>query len=286
MSPRKVEDLVLNAVLSAVFKGVTGTGKTIASCGKEFRPVYTFDFEGRMDSVVNYYKALDGHCKDVEYDTFALGDSWQAVDRRMEELVRSCPYKTVNIASLTSYIHFVLKHVIQSKTGQKRKSGESAGKYIAGIAVSELEDYNAEDAAIIYELIGFLQTLKDMGVNVILEAHISPIEIKTGQSSNEKITTLFQILTKGKKAPAQIPGYFNEVYLFTKTWEGIIAGQGTNHYLMDVKGNSANDCKTSMGMESFDWTGRDFSVEWTSRLGKGVVEAARVDPNKPKAVTF
>lgn len=278
--PSKAEDVVLNAVISAIWKGQTGSGKTIASCGKEFRPVYVFDFEGRMDSVVNYYRKLDGHVRDVEFDTFAMGDSWKLVDNRMEELVASCPYRSVSIASLTSYIHFVLKHTINAKVGQKRQSGASAGKHIAGIPVNELEDFNAEDAAIIFELIGFLQQLKDMGVNVFIEAHITPVEIKTGTGQNEKITTLFQILTKGKKAPAQIPGYFNEVYLFEKRWEGIIAGQGTNKYFVDVRGNSANDCKTSMGVESFDWTGLDFSEELTRQFSKELKAAPRASEKK------
>jgi len=284
--PRNVEDIVLNAVISALFKGPTGTGKTIASCGKEFRPCYTFDFEGRMDLVVRYYKKLDGHCKDLQYDTFTMGESWQMVDRRMEELVKDCPYRSINIASLTSYIHFVLKHTIQAKHGVRRQSGQAAGKFIAGIPVNELEDYNAEDAAIIFELIAFLQTMKDKGVNIFLEAHISPYEYKIGTGANEQIKTMFQVLTKGKKAPAQIPGYFNEVYLFEKQWEGIIMGQGTNKYFCDTKGNSANDCKTSMGIESFDWTDKDFSVEIMKQFDEKMKQAPRVDASKPKAMTF
>jgi hypothetical protein len=278
--PSRAEDVVLNAVISAIWKGQTGSGKTIASCGKEFRPVYVFDFEGRMDSVVNYYKRLDGHCRDIEFDTFAMGDSWRTVDARMEELAASCPYRSVSIASLTSYIHFVLKHTIQAKVGVKRQSGQQAGKNIAGIPVNELEDFNAEDAAIIFELISFLQQLKDMGVNVFIEAHITPIEIKTGTGQNEKITTLFQILTKGKKAPAQIPGYFNEVYLFEKRWEGIIVGQGTNSYHVDTRGNSANDCKSSMGVSSFDWTNLDFSVELTKQFSRELKDAPRAVEKK------
>lgn len=285
--PRKAEDLLLTPVFSILTKGVNGTGKTIASCGKEFRPVYTFDFEGRMDSVVNYYKKLDGHCKDIEYDTFAMGDSWQRVDQRMEELLNSCPYKTVNIASLTSYIHFILKHTIESKHGKKRSSGSAAGKYIAGIPVNELEDYNAEDAGIIFELVSFLQQLKDNGVNVILEAHISPYDVKTGTGQNEKITTIFQILTKGKKGPAQIPGYFNEIYLFERNYEGLSSiGNAKVRYTVDTVGKPGHDCKTSMGIESFDWTDKDFSEILVGQLSGEVKANPRIDPNKPQTVKF
>lgn len=279
-----VESILLNAVLSAVFKGVSGSGKTIASCGKEFRPVYTFDFEGRMDAVANYYYKLDGHCRDLVYDTYPLGTSFTRVNQKMDELARSCPFKTVNIASLTSFIHFILKHTIEAKFGQVRKSGQQAGKTIGGIPVNELEDYNAEDSGIIYELISFLQTIKARGTNIILEAHITPYEVKRkGEDTTE---TIFQILTKGKKAPALIPGYFNEVYYFKRELEGLVVGQQNIKYVMDVKGDPSNECKTSMGMEGFDWTGKDFSEMWTARLPKNRQEAQRADPNAPKTVSF
>lgn len=286
MSPRKLEDLILTPVFSGLWKGVTGSGKTIASCGKEFRPCYTFDFEGRMDSVANYYKRLDGHCKDVEFDTFTMGESWQRVDQKMEELAQSCPYKSVNIASLTSFIHFVLKHTIEAKHGKKRSSGAAAGKYIAGIPVNELEDYNAEDAAIIFELIQFLQMLKDAGVNVFLEAHISPYDIKTGTGQNEKIETIFQVLTKGKKAPAQIPGYFNEVYLFERGYEGMAsAGNARIKYTVNTTGKPGHDCKSSMGITNFDWTDADFSVILHNQLSKEVKSNPRIDPGSTRANT-
>jgi hypothetical protein len=47
MSPLKADEQPIRPVISLLSKGVTGTGKTVASCGKEFRPVYVFMNEGR-----------------------------------------------------------------------------------------------------------------------------------------------------------------------------------------------------------------------------------------------
>jgi len=284
--PIKADNQVIRPVISALFKGRTGTGKSIAACGKEFRPVYAFDCEGRFNSVINYYKKLDGHCRDVEYDTFPMNGGFYPLDKRMDEIAARCEYKTVVVSSLTSFIHIVLFHLIQAKSGMKRSSGAQAGKKIGGIPVNELEDYNAEDAAIIFELLNFLTNLKSQGVNVILEAHISPYEINTIEDGQRVTTTINQILTKGKKAPAQIPGYFDEVYLFYKKFEGIIAGQGKAFYEFTTSGSSTDECKTSNGIVGFNWTDLDFSVELMKQISKEIRETPRVDPNLPKVVKF
>lgn len=286
--PIKADEQPIRPVISAVFKGRTGTGKSIGYCGKEFRPVYVFNCEQRFESVLDYYRKLDGHVRDVEYDNFPLGSGFYAIDKRMDELARDCPYKSVAVASLTSFIHLVLGHLIDSKKGKTRGTGQyqrPAGREIAGIRVNELEDYNAEDAAIIFELIAFLQQLKNQGVNVFLEAHITPYEITTidPDSKGKETFTINQILTKGKKAPAQIPGYFNEVYLFEKEISGF--GEKTK-YKCNTQGTAADDCKTSMGIGSFEWTNQDFSEVMWGNLSTDIKETSRVDPNAPKRVAF
>lgn len=281
--PLKADEQPIRPVISLLAQGVTGTGKTVAACGKEFRPVYAFMNEGRMESVITYYKKLDGHVKDVEYDYFHMNSGFYPLDKRMDELANNCPYKTVLMSTLTSYIHIVLAHLIKDKAGRTRQSGQKAGKQIGGIPVNELEDFNAEDAAIIFEMCAFLQQLKAQGTNVILEAHISPYEVNSIIDGKKESTTVMQILTKGKKAPAQIPGYFNEVYLFEKKYKGF--GQNVA-YTVNPIGDSTTNCKTSMDIEPFDWTGKDFSVELMNQLSDEVKSVDRRDPNAPSKVKF
>ena len=40
-----------------------------------------------------------------------------------------------------------LRQTVKTEYGVKRSAGQQAGKLIAGIAVNEIEDYNAESAA-------------------------------------------------------------------------------------------------------------------------------------------
>jgi len=243
---------------SILSRGYTGCGKTIASCGKEFRPIYVFDFDNRMTSVAKYYKNLDGHAKGIVYDNYAMGDNWKDADKKMDEIMARPEFKTVAVASLTSFIYFVLAHLLNNRVGRSGK-----GKVIADIRVNEIEDYLVEDAALIFELLKFLMSLKNQGVNVILEAHLTPITYHILEGNRE--LTKIDTLTKGKKAPASIPGYFDESWLFTKE----LVADGANvktKYIMNPVGDVLTDAKTSRGLTKIDWTGKDFTVELMKQL--------------------
>ncbi len=245
--------------LSIFSRGVTGTGKTVASCGKEFRPLYVFDCDQRMQSVITYYKKLDGHIKGVEFDSYNMGQHFRELDQKMDSILARPQYKTVVLATLTSYIHIVLAHVL------KFKAGTNTGKRVADINVNSIEDYNVEDAAIIFELLGFLKALQNQGTNVILEAHLTPIEYRQLDGTSR---TVLETLTKGKKAPASIPGYFDETYYFKKEHSGgaIIGSQQNTKYTMSTVGDATVDAKTSRNIVGFDWTNADFSVMLMKQL--------------------
>lgn len=283
--PIRAEDAAVRPVLTLLSKGNQGTGKTILSCSPSLRPTYVFNCEGRFDSVLTYYK---GNLKDLEYDDFPIGSGYSPLDKRMDELVARCEYKTIVMSSLTSFIYVILNHLIRSKAGQKRASGAPAGLRIGGIPVNELEDYNAEDSAIINDLISFFQQLKSQGVNCILEAHITPYELSWFEGGQKVTKTIQQILTKGKKAPASVPSFFNEIWLFEKAFEGVIVGQQEKKYKVNTVGSPLDDCKTSWGIKNFDFTGsRDPYGEFVlPQLTDEIKSAPRVDPNAPKRVAF
>jgi hypothetical protein len=218
-----------------------------------------------MTSVINYYRKLDGHVKDVYYDSFSMGMSFKTLDEKMDWLLTEKRFKTIVGATLTSYIHIVLAHIIESKVGSKK------GKSIGDIKVNSIEDYNAEDAAIIFELIGFMMELKQKGTNVILEAHVTPIEYRPLEGDSY---TVLETLTKGKKAPASIPGYFDEVYYFEKKNKGIVVGMGETVHTMKTA-DPVVDCKSSRGVTGFEWTNKDFSeilMKQIAELSKGTIK--------------
>ena len=274
------DEFVTRPVWSILSKGTTGTGKTILSCSKYFRPTYVFNLEGRFESAVTFYRRLDGHMKDVEYNNFSLeAGNFYKMDSKMDSIIGSPRYQTVVIASLTSFIHIVLKNLM---------GGDKGGKKKRGIQTNTIEDYLYEDSAIIFNLIAFLQQLKNMGVNVILEAHISPYEEITLEEGQRVSKTVYQILTKGKKAPAQIPSYFNEVWHFKKTYpENWGASNSAKlQYVVDTLGDSANECKTSFGIQPFDWTGTDPGEMLQRQLNPEIAKQSRVDPNAPKVASW
>ena len=284
--PIRAEEVKLTSTTSFMFKGKTGTGKSVAAWSSKFRPVYTFDMENRIQGAINYYKRKDGHVKDCEYDVFNMGRSWHDLDTRMEQLMQSCPYRTIHVATLTSYVHYILKHLMNVKGQEKDAQGRTKGKNIGGIPVNTLEDYNAEDAGIIFELIQFLQAMQSQGVNVILEAHITPYEIKDGTGAEATTKTVYEILTKGKKGPAQIPGYFNEVYLFEKQFEGMVIGAQSHKFSCNTIGDKANDCKSTWGVPTFDWTNKDFSEELYNLVSPEIKSGPKADGNIPKVIKF
>lgn len=280
------EDAMVRPVWSILNKGFTGTGKTILSCGKEFRPVYVFDMEGRFESVLSYYKKLDGHVKDIYYNHFPLTEGFFKVDQKMDAIAARPEYKTVVLASLTSFIRNVMFHLKTASRESKTQDGKVKGvRKKGGIQANILEDFNFEDAALIDELIGFFQLMKSQGVNVIMEAHITPYEIKSidEDTGQKDLHTVYDILTKGKKAPAELPGWFNEVWLMEKKvpqqWG---ESMGAASYWVNPNGNTTNPCKTSFGITPFEWTNLDASELLTRQLSQEIRDTPRTDPNAPK----
>lgn len=279
--PKTEYDFLDNRVLSILSKGESGSGKSIASCGKEFRPVYVFDFEDRMRSVINYYRKLDGHAKDIVWDTFSMGDSFHKIDKQMDDLAGNCPYKTVVAATLSSYVDIILVHLINEKRGKTRSSGANAGKLIGGINVNELEDFNAEDAAIIFELVRFLKLLQSRGTNVILEAHVTVFEEKDPLRAGATRVSR-PIVTKGKKAPPRIPGYFDEAWHF---YTEIDMAKRVS-WNFTTAPTDVDYAKTSNNIKGFDWTNKDLSVELMKQFSEKSADAPRSDPNAPKIASW
>lgn len=271
--PKQANDFIQNAVISALLKGESGTGKSIAACSKVLRPTYVFDCEDRMASVVSYYRKLDGHVDGLSYDTFSMTGGFYPVKKRLDELRQSCPFKTVDIATLTSYVDIVLKHTLSK--GGTNSQGMEKGKKIAGIEVNVLEDFNAETAAIAFELIATLKELQTKGINILLEAHVLTHEYNQGGV----IKIGRPLITGGKKAAAKIPGYFNETFHFH-----VVSDYSKTQYKVRTRSTGDDFAKTSFQQlpDEIDWTGKDLFEEIFKLLPTSVKEAARVDPSAPK----
>jgi hypothetical protein len=115
------------------------------------------------------------------------------------------------------------------KYGTTRRSGSAAGKLVGGIAVNEIDDYNAESSAL-QELQALTKEINIFHkVNVILIAHVVKAEYRDTTKNVTHVSR--QIVTAGKNAAAKFPAYCGEVYHFNIK-RGFVEGQGGEYSLL------------------------------------------------------
>jgi AAA domain len=189
-------------------------------------PQYWFSWDRKMDSIILPMKKWGIDPKTISYDDY---DDWTAGKKKLEQLQVNCPYKTIVIDSITSMADMTLRQTMRIKYGTTKGSGAAAGKLVAGIAVNEIEDYNAESSAL-QELIALTKDIHNFHkVNIILIAHVVKAEYRDTTKKTTHISR--QIVTAGKNVAAKIPAYCGEVYHFNIK-QGFIEGAGGDYSLL------------------------------------------------------
>jgi hypothetical protein len=163
----------------------------------------------------------------------------------LEQLQVNCPYKTIIVDSITSMADMTLRQTTKMKYGVTRASGAQAGKLVAGIAVNEIEDYNAESAAL-QELIALTKDIHMFHkVNIILIAHVVQAEYRN--TTNNVTHVSRQIVTAGKKVSSKIPAYCGEVYHFNIK-KGMVEGAGGDYSLL-TEHTGDDFARTALGLD-------------------------------------
>ena len=169
--------------LNTLVYGKSGTGKTPFAC---FYPKpYVFDFDKGMTSVRG---------KDVEYDTFTSYPDFQI---KFRELERKCEYDTLVIDSVTTMEEYCMDGLLAANRRSMPTLNEWNG------LISELKDL-------------FMRATK-MNTHLVVIAHEQMVQDDlTGEIQ-------FRPQIVGKKLPAQLPLWFDEVYrsTVTRTKEGV-----------------------------------------------------------------
>lgn len=211
--------------LYCMFKGEPGLRKSTQALSFP-GPQYWFSWDRKMNGIYLPMKKWGIDPKSIAYDDY---DDWAKAKVKLESFQVKCPYKTLVFDSLTSMADMTLRQTTQLKYGLKRASGQAAGKLIAGIAVNEIEDYNAESAAL-QELIALSKDIHNFhNVNVILIAHVVQAEYRNTTNNTTHISR--QIVTAGKKVAAKIPAYCGEVYHFNVE-QGMVVGGGGKYTVL------------------------------------------------------
>jgi hypothetical protein len=177
--------------------------------------------------------------KTISYDDY---DDWTKAKKKLEMFQVECPFRTLIFDSITSMADMTLRQTVKMKYGMTRQSGQAAGKLIAGIAVNEIEDYNAESAAL-QELIALTKDIASFHkVNIILIAHVVQAEYRNTTNNTTHISRT--IVTAGKKVAPKIPAYCGEVYHFN-----IKGGGGAGQYSLLTEHTGDDFARTALGLD-------------------------------------
>jgi hypothetical protein len=215
-------DMVDLEVLSCLLKGEPGLRKSTAALSFP-KPIYFFDFDGKMEALKLPARAWGIDSKEVHFDSYS---DWNGCKKKLEEFQVKCPYKTIVIDSITSCADAINRQTLKVKGISK----DGGGKNVAGIPVNSMEDFNAEDSAL-KELIALLKDIRNYHkINTILIGHIIQKDVK---SSDGKTHMARMLVTAGKGIAQKIPAYCSEVYHFNiKT--GIDISKGGQYSLLTV----------------------------------------------------
>lgn len=194
--------------LFSLFKGEPGLRKSTQALSYP-GPQFWLSWDKKMRSLLLPMRAWGIKPQDIEYEDYS---DWTKAEMKLKQLQTDCKYKTIIADSITSCGDSIMSQAKRLKGGTTRKSGQAAGKTIAGIEVNELEDFNAEASA----LLDMISMLKDIHqyhkCNVILIAHVIQAEYRNTTNNTTHISR--QIVTAAKKVAAKVPAYCEEVYHF------------------------------------------------------------------------
>lgn len=225
--------------LYVMLKGEPGTRKSTQALSFP-KPQYWFSWDRKMSSIYLPMLKWNVDPKLIDYDNY---EDWTRARQKLEVFKSHCPFRTLIFDSITSMCDATLRQTLVAKYGKSRSSGASAGKMIAGIAVNELEDYNAESSALM-ELIALTHELRNLHhVNIILIAHVIQAEYRN--TSNNTTHIARQIVTASKKTASRIPAYVGEIYHFNIKKE--FDGGGAYSLLTSHTGDDF--AKTELGLE-------------------------------------
>jgi len=217
--------------LFTMLKGEPGVRKSTQALSYPL-PQFWLSWDRKMNSLLLPAKQWGINVADISYEDYR---DWNAAEKKIKQLQTVCNYKTIIADSITSCGDSIMNQAKRLKSGGTRKSGAQAGKLVAGIEVNELEDYNAEAAALL-DMISILKDIHEYhGVHVILIAHVIQAEYRN--TTNNQTHVSRQIVTAAKKVAAKVPAYCEEVYHFNIDRGFEAGGEGSYALLTEHTGD-------------------------------------------------
>jgi hypothetical protein len=255
----------------ALFKGPSGSGKSVGALS--FPVPYVFDFDHKLPAIAR--KHFPG--KSVEYDTFDdINDVANLIKSWLSGQV-SCPYETLIYDSITSLARLIMNSIAKAKGEDTPTMLKTILATRGGQKMVELmgyDYYNAEVRFIDWILSAnkLLWSAPGNPKNIIFIAHIVTVETKPDLKT-KMVTKTRSIMALGNRAPAMIPGEFDEVYMFgTSEQGGLDSPESQIHHHVITQTSGEDDAKTAYNLARET----DFTKKSLYDLLKGQIAGAEM----------
>jgi len=230
----------------ALFKGPSGSGKSVGALS--FPVPYVFDFDHKMPAIAR--KHFPG--KSVEYDTFGDINDVANLIKVWLSGQTECPYETLILDSITSLTWLIMNSIAKAKGEDTPSMLKTILQTKGGTKMVELmgyDYYNAEVRFIdwILSACKMLWSAPGNPKNVIFIAHIVTVETKPDLKTKQ-VTKTRSIMALGNKAPAMIPGEFDDVWMFSTSEEGGLSGESEIHHWISTQTEGEDDAKTAYNL--------------------------------------
>ena len=195
--------------LLALFKGDSGTGKSVAALS--FPKPFVFDFDRKMPGIANKHFPL----KQIDFETF--DDIFEVTDR-LKAFNDFCEYETLIADSFTSLANLTIESVgkVKGETVpemlQRVQDTKNKNKQLE---MMPIDYYGGEDRFCNF-FISALKKLYSKSGNpkhVIVIAHVITVD-SAPDLKTKAVTRTRSIVSKGRKVGAWLPTEFDDAYLF------------------------------------------------------------------------
>lgn len=238
----------------AMFVGPSGSGKSVAIASwLKKGSIYSFDFDGRMNTVSAWYKARGLKKGQLTYDTYGPENLYQALVK-MNEFISYCPHAAISIDSFTAVTVSAVMYSLRQRQGKSGNDVPSMSK--GNLIVPDWDEYKGE-TVYVTTLLDMCKAIAAKGIAVFWTAHpITSTKIEKGTAPGEKDNYGKQTryAAYGNKADSLLPIYFNELYHFTTRWDFATDSAARICFTAPYGDITA---KTALGLPpQIDWTAR------------------------------
>jgi hypothetical protein len=255
--------------IMALFVGESGSGKDNAQASfTDLGPMYVFDLDNRIRGMASALQWVDPEkYKTIDFDFYNPRDGFNALNNKLDKFLsdansRNLKYKTICINSISSLVACMIL--------TSRYMRQGGGRVVDGLKVIDPSDYNFASMALRQIIWMYAMPMVELGVNVIFSGHVVDRWGKPGENpeagrylATDDPNRYSANIVIGKKLlcpdklSEEIPGYFDEVYLFSRSENASMV-----KYTVEFSGSFAKTALPIVG-QKLDLTKKSFYSQWS-----------------------